>query len=68
MRRADRLFQIVLCLRRRWAVTADQMAAELEVSPRTIYRDIRDLMVNGVPIDGEAGVGYRMRAGLDLPR
>lgn len=67
MRRADRLFQIVLCLRRRRAVTADQMAEELEVSPRTIYRDIRDLMASGVPIDGEAGVGYRMRAGFDLP-
>lgn len=67
MRRADRLFQIVLCLRRRRAVTADQMAAELEVSPRTIYRDIRDLIASGVPIDGEAGVGYRMRSGFDLP-
>jgi predicted DNA-binding transcriptional regulator YafY len=67
MRRADRLFQIVLCLRRRRAVTAEQMAEELEVSARTIYRDIRDLMASGVPIDGEAGVGYRLRPGFDLP-
>jgi predicted DNA-binding transcriptional regulator YafY len=67
MRRADRLFQIVLCLRRRRAVTAEQMAEELEVSVRTIYRDIRDLMASGVPIDGEAGVGYRLRPGFDLP-
>ena len=67
MRRADRLFQIVLCLRRRRAVTADQMAAELEVSPRTIYRDIRDLMVNGVPIDGEAEI-VRGWADPDLAR
>ncbi len=67
MRRADRLFQIILCLRRRRAVTAEQMAEELEVSARTIYRDIRDLMGSGVPIDGEAGVGYRLRPGFDLP-
>lgn len=67
MRRADRLFQIVLCLRRRRAVTAEQMAEELEVSARTIYRDIRDLMASGVPVDGEAGVGYRLRPGFDLP-
>jgi predicted DNA-binding transcriptional regulator YafY len=67
MRRADRLFQIVLCLRRRKAVTAEQIAQELEVSVRTIYRDIRDLMASGVPVDGEAGVGYRLRAGFDLP-
>ena len=66
MRRADRLFQIVLCLRRRRAVTADQMAAESEVSPRTIYRDIRDLMVNGVPIDGFA-VGAQIVRGWADP-
>ena len=39
----------------------------MKVSPRTIYRDIQDLMGGGVPIDGEAGVGSRMRAGFDLP-
>jgi len=66
MRRADRLFQIVLGLRRRRGVTADQMAEELGVSPRTVYRDIRDMMASGVPIDGEARVGYRMRVGFDL--
>src|SRR5438128_8634665 len=68
MRRADRLFQIVQLLRRRRMVaTAAQIARKLEVSERTVYRDIRDLMAAGTPIDGEAGVGYRIRPGYDLP-
>jgi predicted DNA-binding transcriptional regulator YafY len=68
MRRADRLFQIVQLLRRRRAVvTAAQIADKLEISERTVYRDIRDLVQAGTPIDGEAGVGYRLRAGYDLP-
>jgi predicted DNA-binding transcriptional regulator YafY len=68
MRRADRLFQIVQLLRRRRAVTtAKQIADRLEISERTVYRDIRDLVLAGTPIDGEAGVGYRIRAGYDLP-
>lgn len=59
MRRADRLFRIVEYLKaRRQAVTADTLAAELEVSVRTIYRDIADLSNSNVPIIGEAGVGY----------
>ena len=67
MRRADRLFQIVQHLRGGRLVTAARLAEALEVSPRTIYRDIADLQAGGVPIDGEAGVGYVMRAGYDLP-
>ncbi len=67
MRRADRLFQIIQAMRRRPVVTAAYLARELEVSERTIYRDIRDLMLSGVPIDGEAGVGYVLRRGFDLP-
>jgi predicted DNA-binding transcriptional regulator YafY len=68
MRRADRLFQIIQLLRRRRTVTtAAQIASKLEVSERTVYRDIRDLMLAGTPIDGEAGVGYRIRPGYDLP-
>jgi predicted DNA-binding transcriptional regulator YafY len=67
MRRADRLFQIVQHLRSGRLTTAAQLADKLEVSPRTIYRDIADLMANGVPIDGEAGLGYMMRDGYDLP-
>lgn len=67
MRRADRLFAIVQALRRRPVVTAAALARELEVSERTIYRDIRDLAGTGVPIDGEAGVGYTLRKGFDLP-
>ena len=68
MRRADRLFQIIQLLRRRRTVTtAAQMASRLEVSERTVYRDIRDLILAGTPIEGEAGVGYRIRPGYDLP-
>ncbi len=67
MRRADRLFQIVQYLRGGRLLTAAQLAERLEVTPRTIYRDIADLMGSGVPIDGEAGVGYLMREGYDLP-
>ena len=67
MRRADRLFQIVQYLRGGRLVTAAKLGETLEVSERTIYRDIADLQASGVPIDGEAGVGYVMRAGYDLP-
>lgn len=68
MRRADRLFQIVNVLRRRrTATTATYLAERLGVSERTIYRDIRDLVLAATPIDGEAGVGYRIRPGYDLP-
>ncbi|WP_374339676.1 helix-turn-helix transcriptional regulator [Leeia sp.] len=67
MRRADRLMQILLLLRGRRCTTAQQLAEWLEVSDRTIYRDIRDLMSSGAPIDGEAGVGYRLRKGFELP-
>ena len=67
MRRADRLFQIVQHLRGGRLVTAQKLGAWLEVSERTIYRDIADLQSTGVPIDGEAGVGYMMREGFDLP-
>src|SRR3569623_1471766 len=68
MRRADRLFQIIQVLRRtRRPVTADAMAAELESSKRTIYRDIADLIGQRGPIRGEAGVGYVLDGGFDLP-
>ncbi len=67
MRRADRLFQIVQYLRGGRLLTAAQLSERLEVSERTIYRDIADLTSTGVPIDGEAGVGYLMRSGFDLP-
>ena len=48
-------------------ITAMQLSERLEVSERTIYRDIADLQANGVPIDGERGVGYILRSGFDLP-
>jgi predicted DNA-binding transcriptional regulator YafY len=67
MRRADRLFQIVQHLRGGRLVTARTLSERLEVSERTIYRDVADLMSSGVPIDGEAGVGYILRSGFDLP-
>jgi predicted DNA-binding transcriptional regulator YafY len=67
MRRADRLFEIIQILRRKKATRAADLAARLEVSERTIYRDISDMVSRGVPIDGEAGVGYILRPGFDLP-
>lgn len=67
MRRADRLFRLVQLLRRSRLVTAQRLARELEVSERTVYRDVRDLSLSGVPIRGEAGVGYALAKGFDLP-
>lgn len=67
VRRADRLFEIIQILRRRPTTRARDIAEMLEISERTVYRDIRDLMASGVPIEGEAGVGYVLRAGFDLP-
>ena len=67
MRRADRLFQIVQYLRGGRLWTAAMLAERLEVSERTIYRDVADLQSTGVPIDGAAGVGYVLRSGYDLP-
>jgi predicted DNA-binding transcriptional regulator YafY len=67
MRRADRLFQITLYLRRRRVVTARDLAAALEVSERTIYRDVQELSACGLPIESAAGVGYQLRRGYDLP-
>ncbi|MFH1378361.1 MAG: YafY family protein [Planctomycetota bacterium] len=67
MRRADRLFQIIQILRRRRLTTAAQLAGELEVSVRTVYRDIRDLIASNVPIDGEAGVGYLLADHYTFP-
>lgn len=67
MRRADRLFQILQYLRGGRLTTAARLAEQLEVTPRTIYRDVAHLIGSGVPIEGEAGVGYLMRDGYDLP-
>jgi predicted DNA-binding transcriptional regulator YafY len=67
MRRADRLFQIVQLIRGRRLTTAKWLAQRLDVSERTVYRDVADLQYQGVPIEGEAGVGYRLGQGFDLP-
>lgn len=68
MRRADRLFQIIQILRRSSRpVTAGELAGELEVSMRTVYRDIADLMGQRVPISGAAGFGYVLDDAFDMP-
>ena len=68
MRRADRLFLIIHALRgRRTALPARRLAETLGVSLRTVYRDVADLQLSGVPIEGEAGVGYVLRKGADIP-
>jgi predicted DNA-binding transcriptional regulator YafY len=68
MRRADRLFLIIHALRgRRTALPARRLAETLAVSLRTVYRDVADLQLSGVPIEGEAGIGYMLRKGADIP-
>jgi predicted DNA-binding transcriptional regulator YafY len=67
MRRADRLFRIVSMLRSGRLLTGAQLAVKLEISQRTLYRDIRDLQLSGMPILGEPGVGYTLRRDLDMP-
>ena len=68
MSRSTRMFEIIQLLRSvEDAMTAAEMAGALEVTKRTIYRDIAELQATGVPIEGEAGVGYIMRPGFDLP-
>jgi len=67
MRRADRLFRIVQFLRGGRLQTARSLAEKLQVSHRTIYRDVQDLQLSGMPITGEAGVGYTLRRDLDIP-
>ena len=68
MRRADRLFELIQILRRaRTTLTAAQLAERLEVTPRTVYRDMAALIAMRVPVEGAAGVGYIMRPGYDLP-
>lgn len=67
MRRAERLFRLVHELRARGVCRAEDVAAHFEVSVRTVYRDIAHLQASGLPIEGEAGVGYILRPGFDLP-
>jgi predicted DNA-binding transcriptional regulator YafY len=68
MRRADRLFQIIQILRRSTQpITAEALAAELEVSTRTVYRDMADLIGQRVPVAGEAGLGYVLGSDYDMP-
>ena len=67
MRRADRLFRIVSLLRSGRMLTGAQLAERLQISPRTLYRDIADLQRNGTPIEGAAGFGYTLRLSEHLP-
>lgn len=68
MPRSTRMFEIIQTLRSaRGPLTADAIAAQLEVTKRTVYRDIAALQAQRVPIEGEAGIGYIMRPGFDLP-
>lgn len=68
MNKAERLLQTVNLLRnRRTVLTAKQIAERLDVSERTVYRDIQSLMLTGVPVEGEAGVGYRIQRNFELP-
>src|SRR5271163_3639783 len=68
MRRSDRLFDIIQRLRTAAKpTTAAMLAADLEVTPRTVYRDIATLQARRVPIEGAPGIGYMLRRGFDLP-
>ena len=68
MKQTERLLQLVNLLRnRRTVLTAQQLADEFGVSLRTIYRDIQKLESSGIPIEGEAGVGYRIHRSVNLP-
>ncbi|MXN51327.1 HTH domain-containing protein [Shinella sp. AETb1-6] len=68
MRKASRLFEIIQILRlARLPVTAAEIAARLEVTVRSIYRDIAALQAMRVPVEGERGIGYILRPGFDLP-
>ena len=68
MKQTERLLHIVNLLRnRRTVLTAQQLADEFGVSLRTVYRDIQKLETSGIPIEGEAGVGYRIHRSVNLP-
>jgi len=68
MRRTERLFQIIQILRaKRGAVTGQQLAEELEISLRSLYRDMAELIAQRVPVRGEAGTGYVLDDGYDMP-
>lgn len=67
MRRTDRLFDIIQILRDGKLHRAQDMAARLEVSVRTIYRDMDTLVASGVPVEGERGVGYMITEAITLP-
>jgi len=67
MRKADKLFQLTNIVRAKQPITANEIAEELDVSVRTVYRYIDDLSVSGIPIYGTAGLGYQLTNQFELP-
>jgi predicted DNA-binding transcriptional regulator YafY len=67
MRRTDRLFELIQILRDGRLHRASELAERLEVSVRTVWRDMATLMASGMPVEGERGVGYILRAPITLP-
>jgi predicted DNA-binding transcriptional regulator YafY len=67
MRRTDRLFELIQILRDGRLHTARDMADRLEVSTRTLWRDMATLIASGLPVEGERGVGYILREPVTLP-
>ena len=67
MRRTDRLFEILQILRNGHLHRAQDIATQLQVSVRTVYRDMDTLVASGVPVEGERGVGYRITSDISLP-
>lgn len=68
MSRTERLLDLIQILRRhRRPVSGAELAVELAVSLRTVYRDVQTLIATGAPIDGEAGIGFVLRPGFTLP-
>lgn len=67
MRKSDRLFQLTNILRAHQPITAKELSERLSVSERTVYRYIDDLSVSGIPVYGEAGIGYKLSEGFELP-
>jgi len=67
MKKADRLFQLTNLIRTRQPITAEELAKELEVSVRSVYRYIDDISANGIPVFGTTGIGYQLHDNFELP-
>lgn len=67
MRRTDRLFELIQILRDGRLHRGKDLAERLEISLRTLYRDMDTLIASGIPVEGERGLGYMMTAPITLP-